>query len=107
MSCGVCVLFVYRRRAQGKKPTWATLAPSRNPALITTQHVPDAVLGTAYSAAVALNWTILDRHSVARSLLRYYMQPGQPGDRAVLLDNVHYIPYINHEWNQLLLNMWC
>ena len=94
---------------QGAKPTWASITPQRSDpeAIKLSVHVNASVLGAAYLAAQQLNWTLLDRHSIARSLMRFYAQPGQPGLQACQVDHVHYVPYLNDEWNNVLLNMWC
>ena len=70
------------------------------------QHGSDDVFGSAYQAARQLGWRILDRNSMARRLWWHaYKQPHPVGKDAIMVDPVHYLPYVNDEFNNVLLNV--
>jgi hypothetical protein len=85
-------------------PIWAT----------TTQKLPrenqyqseDELRGTGYEAAKQLGWRIFDRGGIALSLVQAALALKFRSSN-VMTDSVHYVPYVNDEFNNVLLNMLC
>ena len=57
-------------------------------------------------AARALGWRVLDRYGISAELLKYAESINVSAD-AVMPDRVHFVPFVNDEFNNVLLNMVC
>lgn len=69
-------------------------------------HYPEEWYGAGYQAARALQWRILDRSGITTQLRNYRQSIGLSRD-AVMTDDYHYMPFVNDEFNNVLLNMIC
>ena len=102
------MLLVSMCHVQDKKPTWASLTPTRNiERVIPPEKVDESELGSGYAAAKKLGWQLLERHQMARSVIRSFSEAGRPGYKYAIIDGRHFVPFLNDEWNNVLFNMWC
>ena len=65
----------------------------------------DTQYGSGYLAARSLGWRVLDRNSMARLLWAASDADGLTVH--AMVDPMHYIPFANDEFNNVLLNMVC
>lgn len=92
-----------------QKPIWATTTELVPP---TAFKGPAATVsesdrkGTGLLAAKQLGWRILDRYGIKQSLLEAYHKLGKTYSY-VYVDFVHFVPHINDEFNNVLLNLIC
>lgn len=66
----------------------------------------DQFYGAGYVAARALGLPILDRTGITTQLLNY-LSKNNISKNAVMPDDVHFSPFVNDEFNNVLLNMLC
>jgi hypothetical protein len=89
-----------------QKPIWATTT-ELNPAT-RKDGIQSAKeqKGTGLLAAKQLSWRVLDRYGIKESLLEAYSSLGKT-QGYVYVDFMHFVPFINDEFNNVLLNMLC
>jgi hypothetical protein len=87
-----------------QRPIWATSTRTLTPKKSIKSR--EDLLGTGYEAAKQLGWRIFDRGGMASSLTAKAKSLGFSRD-AVMTDRLHYFPYANDEFNNVLLNMLC
>lgn len=63
--------------------------------------------GNGYRAAQELGWTLLDRHGITAAARRSLEAVGVTGPAALMRDHIHYWPFVQHEVNNVLLNLLC
>jgi hypothetical protein len=93
-------------RARDKLPIWSTptLQVDR-PELLLPRSA--AELGPGYAAAQLLRWRIIDRNGMVRTLQDALHSAGQHNPLLQWTDRTHFQPYVNIEFNNVLLNMIC
>lgn len=93
-------------RSKSSRPIWATPTLQRDrPELGKPRR--DAELGHGYAAAQSFGWRILDRNGMIRALFSTLQDAGVTDRNAQWSDRTHFQPYVNVEFNNVLLNMLC